>query len=171
VSSLGIERTRAAIVTQITGVVTPSTKILLPRPINPQTMLASNLLGGHDLSHAATPKRTLGSLFRSAFTLALVAGVLFGLTGGVPRAALSPKPAAIAASFQKNHDLPKGTKLSIGDPKDPVVLAYDKHGRLVLTPPEGKRFGTMLWKTLDGLRALTGQAGTAVAQAATRASE
>jgi hypothetical protein len=134
-----------------------------PRPINPQKTLATHLLGGHDLSHTAAPRKTLGSLLRSALTLTVVAGVLFGLTGGVPRATLSPKPSVIAASFQKHHDLPKGTKLVIGDPKDPVVLAYDKHGRLVLTPPEGKRFGTMLWKTLDGFRALTGQAGTAVA--------
>jgi hypothetical protein len=116
------------------------------------------------LSHSGTPKRTLGSALRSAFALALVAGVLFGLTGGVPRASLSPKPTTIVAEFNKHHDLPKGTKLSIGDPKDPTVLAYDKRGRLVLTPPEGKRFGTMLWKTFDGFRALTGQAGIAVAE-------
>jgi hypothetical protein len=96
-----------------------------------------------------------------------VAGVIFGLTGGVPRASLSPKPAVIAAEFQKHHDLPRGTRLSIGDPKDPVVLAYDKHGRLVLSPPEGKRFGTMLWKTLDGFRALTGKKGASVADLGT----
>jgi hypothetical protein len=101
---------------------------------------------------------------RSVLTLTLVAGVLFGLTGGVPRASLSPKPSVIAGEFNKHHDLPKGTKLSIGDPKDPTVLAYDKRGRLVLTPPEGKRFGTMLWKTFDAFRALTGQAGIAVAE-------
>jgi hypothetical protein len=105
-------------------------------------------------------KRVVRFGFRAIAMPALIASVALGATSG-PRgmsAHLSPQPAIVAQELQAHHDLPKGTTLALGDPTRPFVVAYDSKGRILITPPKGETFGTVLSRGFSQIGMLAQQA-------------
>jgi hypothetical protein len=103
------------------------------------------------------------AVVRSALVLVLVVAVVSVLTGGPMRVSLSPDPAKIVTHPQTEYSLPKGTKLKLGYADDPLVIAYDKKGRVVVTPPKEKTLIDVFQDTLDHVSSLKAREGAAVA--------
>jgi len=100
----------------------------------------------------------------------VVAAALLGVTsGGHGTVSLTPKPEVIASELGARHDLPRGTRLAIGDPARPTVIAYDEKGRLVVTPPRGRTFGSIFARGFADLGRIAGQLGADAAHADTTA--
>lgn len=100
---------------------------------------------------------------------ALIASLAIGALAGPhgPTAHITPQPALIVQELQTNHDLPKGTKLTLGDPKRPLTVCYDIKGRLLFTPPKGQTFGTILSRGFLSLGTIARRSGARLAQAGT----
>ena len=97
---------------------------------------------------------------RSVLVPTLAASAWLGVTsGGHARASMTPAPSKIAYELAARHDLPKGTSISVGDPKKPTTLAYDDRGRILLTPPKGETFGAVLWRGFGRLETLASHLG------------
>ena len=115
-------------------------------------------------------RRTLSSAVRSVLVPGVVAASLLGVTsGGHPSVHLTPPATTIASELAARHDLPRGTRLAIGDPAKPTVIAYDKKGRLVVTPPRGQTLGSILARGFADLGRIAGQLGADAAHADTTA--
>jgi hypothetical protein len=108
-------------------------------------------------------RHMVASVVRTVFVLALAAGVISVLTGGPLRVSLAPNMKVIATKLGTEHALPKGTKLKVGYPDDPLVLAYDKKGRVVLTPPRKKTLVDVFRDSMKGLGLLKAREGADVA--------
>jgi hypothetical protein len=104
----------------------------------------------------------IASAVRAVFALAVAALVVSALTGGPLRISLTPSVMKIATEIRTEHALPRGTKLKIGYPEDPLVLAYDKKGRVVLTPPREKTLVDVLQDSMKGLGSLRPQEAEAL---------
>jgi hypothetical protein len=104
--------------------------------------------------------------FRAVVVPALVASVALGAVSGPHglSAHLTPQPAIVASALQAHHDLPKGTTLTLGDPAKPFVIAYESHGGILVTPPKGETFGTVLVRGFSQMSTLPQQVAAATKQ-------
>lgn len=64
---------------------------------------------------------------------------------------ISPSLPTIQHSLEKHYNLPDGTRLAVGDPTNPTVLAY-QHRRLSYTPPKGQNIGTTMLRGFGIMR-------------------
>ena len=112
--------------------------------------------------------RTASFAARSLLVPGLLAASFLGITsGGHATASISPKATTIVTELSTHHELPKGTRLTLGDPAKPTTVTYDDKGQLVITPPRGETFGSILSRGFDEMRRIAGQTGVGVAHAAT----
>ena len=104
-------------------------------------------------------KRAVRFGFRAVFVPTLIASAALGAASGPNgmSAHLSPQPTIVAQELQAHHDLPKGTKLTLGDPAKPFTIAYDNRGNILITPPRGETFGTLLTRGFSQMGTLTQQ--------------
>jgi len=99
---------------------------------------------------------------------AAVAVLFLGVTSDGHRTArLTPKPATIAAGLSTHHDLPKGTRLALGDPPKQTTITYNAHGRVAVKQPRGETFATVLERGCGELGKLLSTVGVNVARATT----
>jgi hypothetical protein len=114
-------------------------------------------------------KRVVRFGFRTVLMPALVASLVLGASAGPngSTAKLSPDPGTIIHELQAHHELPKGTTLSLGDPKQPLTVAYDAKGRLLITPPKGETFGTIASRGFTKLTSIAEQSTSALAKSGT----
>jgi hypothetical protein len=119
------------------------TKFFVPPPI---TATATQYLstGVVRMYAVTTARRLVGTAVRWCVPVLFLATVLGITGGGHDNATVSPEPSAILAEMTSHHDLPRGTRVNIGDPRNPTVLAYDERGRMVMTPPRGQSFGKIV---------------------------
>jgi hypothetical protein len=102
----------------------------------------------------------------------LLAATFLGVTsGGHATASVSPKATTIVTELSAHHELPKGTRLTIGDLAKPTTVTYNARGQLVVTPPRGETFGAILARGFAEMRRLASQMGVDVAHAATTQNE
>jgi len=115
-------------------------------------------------------KRWVRFAFRAIAVPALVASLALGAASGQHGIAahLTPRPAVVVQELQTHHDLPKGTTLTLGDPGKPFVVAYDKQGRLQISPPKGETFGTIAMRGFSQIGTLAQQATSALQPAHTK---
>jgi hypothetical protein len=103
---------------------------------------------------------------RSLLVPALFLAAVLGLAGGHnDTATVSPGPSAIIAELNAHHELPKGTRLTLGDPDRPTVITYDEKGRLVMTPPRGQSFGSIMALGFVRLERIASDNGIDIARA------
>lgn len=105
----------------------------------------------------------VASVVRTVVVLALAAGVISALTGGSLSISLAPSMKTIVTELRTEYALPKGTKLKIGYAEDPLVFAYDKKGRVTVTPPREKTLLDVFQDSMKGLSSLKPAEADAIA--------
>jgi hypothetical protein len=103
---------------------------------------------------------------RTLLVPALLASTWLGLTSGRDaNASISPSPATILATLSSRHDIPHGTRLTVGDPARPASVTYDDKGRVLLTAPHGQTFGSILWRGFGRLSTIAQGTGAELLRA------
>ena len=113
--------------------------------------------------------RSVRFAIRSLLVPGLIAASALGVTsGGRGTASVWPDATTIAKALSAHHELPKGTRLTLGDPAEPTTVTYDQ-GRILITPPRGETFGTVLARGFAEMGRVAGDARAGAAHASTRA--
>ena len=114
--------------------------------------------------------RSVRFAIRSLLVPGLIAASALGVASdGRGTASVSPDATTIAKALSAHHELPKGTRLTLGDRAKPTTVTYDDQGRIVITPPRGETFGTILARGFAEMGRMAGDAGADVAHASAQA--